>query len=180
MTILLVTVTVCLMFCFGGKAQIIPIILRGINHCGVHFAAVTVLAHWPVSSFQAWLDHFMHVTAGAPAHRRMHIMSQSALATCYMQIDVLANETPPPEGWNWWKRFKCSTIWIVSCLFVPLYMRLQMECEGNRWHKAESFRNEIKEYLAWPQLHFLLPVMGVSCVHQYLDVFICFANSITF
>lgn len=82
-----------------------------------------------------------------------------------------------------WRLKLMEPVQVLSTQLFPVGLSLyilpwQMECKGNRWHKAESFLNEIKKYLVWPQLHFLLSVMGVSCVHQYLDVFICFAKCI--
>lgn len=71
--------------------------LSGLNDCHVHFAAVTVLTHWPVSSFQAWPGHFICVTAGVALHERVHTMLLSTPATCFIEIEVLTGDTTP-EG----------------------------------------------------------------------------------
>lgn len=79
--------------CIQQKGIISPIIPRGLRLSQVHFAAVTVLIRWPVSSFYASLSPLMHVTAGVSVCKRMHTMS--ARSTCFMQIEVLAGEEPP-------------------------------------------------------------------------------------
>lgn len=76
--------------------------------------------------FFHFLHHFWRVTAGVRLHKWTHTKSQSAIATCFMQIEVLAGEMPPPWGLKFMEqvqaftRFKWRQSWHMFCLFVIL------------------------------------------------------------